>query len=177
MPGLHCPRPDRLGDSRQALPAVWHRGELARLVSQVPVTHYEKLRRHANDFHLVSMHRAPEPSTWQCIEFGNIALQLGSWLKTIWQTVWRWRLRFRHPLLYCFWSWLEHRTWSFLFLARRRWDQSFIPWPWVTSLAGWRQGSWGRSMGGLWRSCVSAIDFGLSFMLIGICTNAACYAN
>jgi hypothetical protein len=102
MPGLHCPRPDRLGDSRQALPAVWHRGELARLVSQVPVTHYEKLRRHANDFHLVSMHRAPEPSTWQCIEFGNIALQLGSWLKTIWQTVWRWRLRFRHPLLYFF---------------------------------------------------------------------------
>jgi hypothetical protein len=81
VPILHCPRPDRLGDSWQALPAVRHRGQLAHLVSHFPVTHYEKLRRYANDFAQFALTYKAERVGLQAIY--DIALRLDGWLETI----------------------------------------------------------------------------------------------
>ena len=167
---MHCPRPDRLGDSRQALPAVRHRGQLARLVSHFPVTHYEKLRRHANDFfpQMASSYRAKHVAVqgiW------DIALWLGGWLKTICKQsgagVWNFDI---NCLLACLLACFSGLGWSIelvLFLARRLCGTK------ASSMAMGDKPSLhsarplGKESGGLLRrSCVSAIDFVLSFVLI-----------
>jgi hypothetical protein len=70
------------------------------------------------------------------------------------QTVWRWRLNFDN---HCFWTWWGASTWTFI-LAWRRWDQNFI-----RSLGDESCRMEARLLGkayeGLWRLCVSAIDF------------------
>ena len=130
VPGLHCPRPDCLGDSRQALPAMRHRGQLVRLVCHFPVTHYGKLRRRANDFFQLvpsSCQSQANGSTWnsQCCPAARLLAEDNL------QTVWRWLLEFRHQLLDCFWSWIGASTWSSFSLTASV-GPKLHPWPWVT---------------------------------------------
>jgi len=166
---LHCPRPDRLGDSRQALPAMRHRGQLVRLVCHFPVTHYGKLRRRANDFFRLvpsSCQSQANGSTWnsQCCTAARLLAEDNL------QTVWRWRLELRHQLLDFFWSWNGASTWS-SFSRTASVGPKLHPWPWVMGLCRMEARLLGKEYGGfLRRSCVSAIDFVVLFLLCVLIT-------
>ena len=158
MPGLHCPWPDRLGDSGQALPAMRHRGELARLVSHFPVTHYKKLRRHANDFsQFVSIYRAKHVAAQETCE---TTLRPCSRPKIIGKRSSGAGVCILASTACIFLIWVGASTWS-SFLARRRGGTK------ASSMAmdgdepcQMEARLLGKEYGGfLRRPCVSAIDF------------------